>query len=561
MLDLLREIATRYNLSEVATELDHLANEAVVRVGFLGDFSSGKSSLINAMVGHPDLLPVSLEPCTASAGLVKAVEGIETPEFFILKEDGGLNPTDRGTFDDTAKGLLPGRPVVYLSPTEGFPAGFIFLDTPGLSSLVQSHIDVTFGELPFLDAAVICVDVSKGGLSKSTLDFFTSPGIRHLHHFFLLALTRADKLPPAHREKVQEKTIKALGQVIDTPRKELAARVVSASALENTAPGLGPVRSAITSVLESRRQTLHSEHRGRVAKGLIPRVIDALSSRRAALRDSPEEFEERRRILTSEINGLEVQRKDQRARLEKLRKELQRDIQATCERFKALLAGASDDRELEAVSARFAQALSDTISNGLSRLDAQLEATADGVDGELKRVLQNINRGADLSKTLATAALTSWLLPGTGLAKGAAEAGGGAVAREIASKTAKGAAGEVVQQGAFKNFLRNVMKLVDDINPVNYVGDLIAQSIKQRVLDDQLLEVAEQLSTQVVRVLEDYFEVEVFSPMKLRLEDLKDNLNEVAKERREDHQERMARIDAISADLRQLQRASSAGEM
>src|SRR5690348_5465437 len=53
-------------------ELKGLADEIIreidapLRIGFVGEFSAGKSLLLGVLVGQPDLLPVSSEPTTGN---------------------------------------------------------------------------------------------------------------------------------------------------------------------------------------------------------------------------------------------------------------------------------------------------------------------------------------------------------------------------------------------------------------------------------------------------------------------------------------------------------------
>ena len=66
-LDTLDDVAKRWNLQSLQEEVDRLRSEQAVHIGFLGEFSSGKSTLINELTGVDDLLPVGLEPSTASS--------------------------------------------------------------------------------------------------------------------------------------------------------------------------------------------------------------------------------------------------------------------------------------------------------------------------------------------------------------------------------------------------------------------------------------------------------------------------------------------------------------
>ena len=62
-------------------DIKHLASDRSVQVGFLGDFSSGKSTLINELTGVDDLMPTQLEPCTARAGEVVSTPDLDAPEY------------------------------------------------------------------------------------------------------------------------------------------------------------------------------------------------------------------------------------------------------------------------------------------------------------------------------------------------------------------------------------------------------------------------------------------------------------------------------------------------
>ena len=195
VVETLSEVAKRWNLRSLQEDVDRLRSEQAVHIGFLGEFSSGKSTLINELTGVDDLLPANLEPTTASAGQVVSIPDVETPEYLRLDPDGTMTPIGRPDFDDLCLGRTDGRPLVRLPPVQGFPAGFVFLDTPGLGTLIKKHVEVTLRELPFVDAAVICVDIREGGLSRDITTFLTSPGVRHLQHRFLIALTFCRQAP------------------------------------------------------------------------------------------------------------------------------------------------------------------------------------------------------------------------------------------------------------------------------------------------------------------------------------------------------------------------------
>ena len=79
VVETLSDVAKRWNLQSLQEDVDRLNSEQAVHIGFLGEFSSGKSTLINELTGVDDLLPVDLEPTTASAGQVVSIPDVEAP--------------------------------------------------------------------------------------------------------------------------------------------------------------------------------------------------------------------------------------------------------------------------------------------------------------------------------------------------------------------------------------------------------------------------------------------------------------------------------------------------
>ena len=49
VLEMLREVAERWDLQLLDEDIHRLTSDNLVQVGFLGDFSSGKSTLINEL--------------------------------------------------------------------------------------------------------------------------------------------------------------------------------------------------------------------------------------------------------------------------------------------------------------------------------------------------------------------------------------------------------------------------------------------------------------------------------------------------------------------------------
>lgn len=139
----------------IAAAADRLET-ATVDVGVFGRVSSGKSSLINALVGEP-VLPVGATPVTA---VPLRVSG-GAPSIAVTYLDGQREHIERARLGELA--TEAGNPenrrrVRSIEIRSGaVPAGLAFLDTPGVGSLNQSGAAQTYAFLPRCDIGLVLV--------------------------------------------------------------------------------------------------------------------------------------------------------------------------------------------------------------------------------------------------------------------------------------------------------------------------------------------------------------------------------------------------------------------
>lgn len=159
----LAEIIDRHGLTEFRPTIDMLldrAEDTALEIAVFGRVSTGKSSLLNHVIGA-DLLPVGVTPITAvptrigfgATPLVKVWrEGLGVSEHSIQElasfVDERLNPQNRKRV---------GR-ILVLYPSERLREGIIFVDTPGVGSLATSGAAETLAYLPRCDAGIVLVD-------------------------------------------------------------------------------------------------------------------------------------------------------------------------------------------------------------------------------------------------------------------------------------------------------------------------------------------------------------------------------------------------------------------
>lgn len=563
-LETLREVASRWDLDILAEDIQSLTSDDAVQIGFLGDFSSGKSTLINELVGMEDLMPAQVEPCTARAGQVVSVPALEEPAYFRVNDEGEQTAINRPDFDDLARGDAPGRPLVRLPSRPGFPAGFVFLDTPGLSTLIEEHTEITLGELPFVDAAVICVDIRKGGLTSTVTDFLTSPGVRHLQHRFLIALTFADQLPDHERTTVAEKTADTLAQTIGCAKSEAEGRIVVVSAgPEATERDVSALRTAIHEVFEGRKASLMTERQDRASVRLVPRTISLLEQMRGGLLESKEDFALRKKNVDEQLEKLDRELRQHQQRLDQVRGDLSREARAICDQYQARFSAASDELSIEQVSSEFTAALATTVRNHFAKLGQQLELHDAGINTtEIENLLKDTDKIVSLGATLATAALFAAISPAAGLAATAGEATGGAALRAAAAKiVGKGGTKTAIKIAAsegLKRIGKSVLTVLHEINPANIASDFVGEWWKNKRLAEPMGRIRQEFSTQAVRNIEAYFASELFQPLENQLEEVQSTLSQLEEERRADLKDRTDKVSRIDADIALLRKVGQA---
>lgn len=104
-------------------------------VVFVGPFSSGKSSIINALMGRGDLLPVGVTPTTDHISILRHGEQEET-----LTSDAGVSSV-----------FFPSPLLKKVS----------FVDTPGLDSVFRGHEEITRGFLHRADVVFLVMPATQ----------------------------------------------------------------------------------------------------------------------------------------------------------------------------------------------------------------------------------------------------------------------------------------------------------------------------------------------------------------------------------------------------------------
>ena len=174
------------------------AGKRTATVVAVGEKKRGKSSLINALVGRPDLLPVDVDVATCvhitvdhapdPTARVYDASGPEGREIGLddVAEYAALEPTTgRAGHDGVSQ-------VAVLSPSPLLARGLTLIDTPGVGGLTAGHAAITLATLDRADALLFVVN-GHTELTASELAFLERATERV--SVVLFVLTQFDQAP------------------------------------------------------------------------------------------------------------------------------------------------------------------------------------------------------------------------------------------------------------------------------------------------------------------------------------------------------------------------------
>lgn len=165
-LDLLRTIEQRvsdYGLVEFRGQISSIldsADDQVFEIAVFGRVSSGKSSLLNAILGE-DLLPVGVTPVTALPIHIRWSDKREILVTFVDKNPIVCPPEDLFLYATEQHNPSNSRHVTRIIarlPAHRLLEGVGFADTPGLGSLATSGAALTRAYLPSCDLGIVLID-------------------------------------------------------------------------------------------------------------------------------------------------------------------------------------------------------------------------------------------------------------------------------------------------------------------------------------------------------------------------------------------------------------------
>lgn len=227
-------------------------------LAMVGQFSRGKSSLMNALLGA-EKLPTGILPLTSVITTVAYGES----ERVLLQREGWTFPQEIG-LDQlpeyvTQQGNPGNEKTVTLAeiqlPHEMLRLGVHFIDTPGVASAIRANTRTTRQFLPEVDAAIL-VTSFESPFAETELNFLREVRA-HVHTVFIV-VNKHDLVPASERAQVVEAIRQELRATFDcdyavftvSARDALRAKQ-NGSREELEASGLLALESALIAFLKT----------------------------------------------------------------------------------------------------------------------------------------------------------------------------------------------------------------------------------------------------------------------------------------------------------------------
>ncbi len=193
----------------IAKEVIHSNQIAKAEVAVIGDFSSGKSSFINSIIGK-NLCPVKASPTTSSITAF-----YYSDEVKILTNGDEISQSE---YENLVKHNDPNTKskaydIKYFYPFESF-RNVVLYDTPGFSN--PGNLDngksgdtkLTMEKAKVVDVLLVVFDINQGSITDELKKRLLEIKNQNKDAYFIAVLNKADKKPPTVREKIKEEILK-----------------------------------------------------------------------------------------------------------------------------------------------------------------------------------------------------------------------------------------------------------------------------------------------------------------------------------------------------------------
>ena len=539
MKEKLLEIAKKYSIKNLEEQVGSLNYNLTLTIGFLGEFSSGKSTLINSLLGKK-VLPAMEKPTTKSIIEIIPTSTAKNIEYYERQDDGKLIPISPLDFQEIAVGRKEGKAGIKVKPSDIFQENYLIVDTPGISSLEKTDVDITYGYLPFLDGAIICQDINYGTLTDSILNFLSMPAIAPITNNFIFALTKSDTKSREAAEKIRENVVKLLADRSDElgmDIKNIQDRVVVVSALkaleENNRSYIEEIIKAFRVVILNKKKTMLKYREQKELKKIAETTVSILSNIKENLDETDETLEKKEAEIKAEIKKLEKEKKKYSEKLEKFKERLCDTLNKIAERHMPAFSGVNNEDDLDTL-------INDLVSEITLTSEKLTKSFMDNIEipslkyiGEDLRIkIKNTMNLIEQGKLIGTAALAAVVIPEAGIADLVQAAFGATLQTSTKiSQAMKKTEEKTKTSSLLREILEPIGMIQKKINPLEYLGDFIKQKLVSKKAKSYLYSLAYQLCDEITNEVKIQVDDIVFSKLNSELESKVEAIETIGREK------------------------------
>jgi putative protein kinase ArgK-like GTPase of G3E family len=292
----LAELATEFGAEDIASTARNIAeriSEGRFYVACIGQFKRGKSTLLNALIGH-SILPTAVVPVTAVPTIIRYGNRLAARVRFRSANWTDIPTNDvqefvsEGKNPENAKGVAG---VEVFVPSPLLETGMCLVDTPGIGSVFPGNTAATQAFIPHIDAAIVVIGADPP-LSGDELELVET--ISQEVHDLVFVLNKADRVKASERSAALE----FARRVLETHLKRTLPAIFEVSALDRLEQK-GPERDwgqlvhALEDLVLRSGRSLVRKSRDRGIRRAANQLLAVIREERDALLRPVEESEQR----------------------------------------------------------------------------------------------------------------------------------------------------------------------------------------------------------------------------------------------------------------------------
>lgn len=333
-------IAQSLGFNDLMAELNVLAQRqeqenCPLILPLVGEFSSGKTTLINALTDSKKL-ETATKPTTAT--IYQIHFGSESCHATVCYEDGKqIEVKDIAELKNDA--INDAAIVDVYDTSNKVPSTTILVDTPGLSSPDPRHKQTLVDFLPQADAILLVSDINQQ-ITRSITDFIKTMSLAKRQIF--LVLTKSDTKSASD--------LIAAKEYISKNTEIPLAQVACVSAIKNDMSELYDLFDSIQKSKGDILQKVNEQRLSNIAKEMLGR-IDRLMSASSSDKETDEAIHEQQYSLDKLNRNIDRLISDLRSDINDIETSISREFEdKVFDSLDAIVAGNSNDFDSEAIS-------------------------------------------------------------------------------------------------------------------------------------------------------------------------------------------------------------------